>query len=122
LKNECKKYDWDVIAVQEVRWKGQGVLTGRDYHIYYSGSTDKHEYGSAFLVKSKLKTLVMDFQPHGERMCKIRIRGKTNNVTLLNVYALTEEKSEVSKDTVMNVWKKYMIRSQKMILELYWQM
>ena len=26
LKKECKKYDWDVIAVQEVRWKGKEYL------------------------------------------------------------------------------------------------
>jgi hypothetical protein len=26
LKKECKKYDWDVIAVQKVRWKGKEYL------------------------------------------------------------------------------------------------
>ena len=61
----------------------------------------------------------MDFQPHGERMCKIRIRGKPNNVTLLNVYAPTEEKSEVNKNTFYESMEKIYDQIPKIILELY---
>ena len=36
----------------------------------------------------------MSFTPINERICKLRMKGKFHNITLINVHAPTEEKTE----------------------------
>jgi hypothetical protein len=37
---------------------------------------------------------VIGFEAINERICKIRIKGKYNNMTLVNMYAPTEDKAD----------------------------
>ena len=41
----------DVVALQEMRWKGSGILRGRsnDADIYYSCQNQKHGFGCGFV-------------------------------------------------------------------------
>lgn len=98
MTDELSRMRVDIAAIQEVRWKGSGNVQGRNYIIFYSGSSEKHAFGTAFVVPSRLKQAVMDFQPINERLCKLRLRGKKCHMTLINVHAPTEEKSEEEKD------------------------
>lgn len=98
LTDEISRLRVDIAAIQEVRWKGSGNVQGRDYVIFYSGSNEKHAFGTAFIVPLRLKDIVMEFQPINERLCKLRMRGKKYNVTLINVHAPTEEKDEEEKE------------------------
>ena len=40
----------------------------------------------------------MGFEPINERICKLRLKGKYHNITIINIYALTEEKDEDTKE------------------------
>ena len=50
-------YDADVIALQEVRWKGSGVLKGRkdEADLYYSCQQNRHELRCGFAVGCRLR-------------------------------------------------------------------
>ena len=41
---------------------------------------------------------VIGFEPYNERICKIRIKGKYNNITLINVYAPTKGHTDEIKE------------------------
>ena len=41
---------------------------------------------------------VIGFEPYNERLCKLRIKGKYNNITLINIYAPTEDHTEGIKE------------------------
>ena len=89
-----------IIALQEVRWKGHGQIKKNKYSIYYSCSQQNTgQFGTGFMVKKEIEKNIMSFTPINERICTLRLKGKFHNVTLINVHAPTEEKIE-EKDTV----------------------
>ncbi|CAG4965960.1 unnamed protein product [Colias eurytheme] len=81
----------DITAVQELRWVGDGVIEKPDFTTYYSCHKKNHIFGTGFVVSKRLKHLVIDFQPINERVCKIRLRGRFQNYTIINVHAPTED-------------------------------
>ncbi|XP_054719192.1 uncharacterized protein LOC129228537 [Uloborus diversus] len=88
----------DRSKVQEIRWLGYGILEKRNYSFYYSCHDSQHQFGTGFVVSKKLRERVVDFVPVSERICKLRLRGKLHNISIICVHAPTEEKPEVEKD------------------------
>ena len=85
LEKEISRYKLDVVAIQEVRWTGHGKMERKEHSIYYSCQAKKHEFGCGFVIAKKINHLVMDFQPIDWRICKIRLRGKFQNISIINV-------------------------------------
>ena len=46
--------------------------------------------GTGFILLKKMENYITGF----ERLCKLRLKGKYNNITLINVYAPTEDHTE----------------------------
>jgi len=88
-----------IIAVQGIRWKGQGQIKKNLYSLYYSCSEQNTgQLGTGFMVKKEIEKNIMSFTPNNEKICTIRLKGKFHNITLINVHAPTEEKMEEEKD------------------------
>ena len=45
LIGEVLKYKIDVLAMQEMRWTGAGIMDRRDYSVYYSCQNRDHALG-----------------------------------------------------------------------------
>lgn len=96
---EVEKYEMNIVALQEMRWPGQGKLKKKNWDIYYSGTNNNaHVFGVGFMVGKTLRDKVISFNPMNERICYIRIKMKFNNISLFTVHAPTEDKEEVIKD------------------------
>jgi hypothetical protein len=50
------------------------------------------------MVKKEVEKNIMSFTPINERICKLRIKGKFLNITLIKAHAPTEEKTGEEKD------------------------
>jgi len=79
--------------------------------LYYSGSSSKRgQAGTGFILLKKIQNYVIGLEPYNERLCKLRIKGKYNNITLINVYAPTEDHTEETKehfyDNLSTCWTK----------------
>ncbi|PSN47766.1 Craniofacial development protein 2, partial [Blattella germanica] len=99
LVDEISKTNIEILTIQEIRWSGEGTISKDKYTLFYSGNKDKAgQAGTGFLVNKKLKDHISGFIPINERLCKLRYRGKYNNVTLINSYAPTEEKNDDDKE------------------------
>ena len=91
--------DLQVVALQEIRWKGQGQIKKDKYNLYYSCKEDQTGYlGTGFIIKKEITKNVMGFETINERICKIRLKGKYHNITLINIHAPTEEKDDDVKE------------------------
>ena len=91
IVGEVRKYGIDFVALQEVRWKGQGEINKLDYTLKYSGAEKQGKHGVGFVIMEKLKENIMEFNAINERLAYLRIKAKPLNISILNVYAPTEE-------------------------------
>ena len=102
LVDEIAKTQTEILALQEVRWPGKGQINKKDYLFYYSGTKEKTgQAGTGFLLMKKIQKHLINFELHNERLCKLRIKGKFNNITLINAYAPTEDKTEEIKEQLV---------------------
>ena len=99
IGREMIKFKYDLIALQEIRWKGQGEMKKKLYTVLYSGNEDRRgNRGTGFIISEKARRNILGFEPINERICKIRIKGKFRNISLLSVYAPTENAEEKEKE------------------------
>lgn len=90
----------DIVALQESRWPLAGKVNTKDYVIYYSGCDNNRYYGgTGFAVRKRWSEAVLSFNPINERMCTLRIKGKFTNMSLVSIYAPTEDADEEDKDS-----------------------
>jgi len=76
--------------------EGSVILDGAT--VYYSGSTDRRVAGVGFVVDRLVNSSVMVFKPIDERICYLRISGGSHNLSLVCVYAPTEDADMRTKD------------------------
>ena len=92
--DELKKHNVLTTALQEVRWP-QDDWIKENYTLLYSGSkTSKEEHGTGFLITGCATKCILGFEPINERMCKLRMKGKLYNMTIISVYAPTEDENK----------------------------
>jgi hypothetical protein len=81
-----------------VQWVGNEVLESKKCTFYYSCHTEKHIFGTGFLVDKRIGHMILDFKPISMRMCKQRLRGKFYNYSFFCECAPTEDKDEEQKE------------------------
>jgi len=65
---------------------------------FYSGKEEgTREFGVAFVVERNVKRNVLDFKVVDERICVLRFKTRSQNVSLINVHAPIEEKKDLEK-------------------------
>ena len=56
-----------IVALQEIMWKGYGHIRKKDYSLYYSCNTDTTgQFGTGFLVKKEIEKNILGFEPYNE--------------------------------------------------------
>ena len=96
---EIGKARVDVVAVQEIRWQGQGRIDKKDFSLFYSGPKERMgRYGTGFIINAKMRKSFLSVMPLSDRLCKLRLRGKFRNITLISTYAPTEDSPDAVKN------------------------
>jgi exonuclease III len=123
LVEEIAKTQIEILALQEVRWPGKGQINKKDYHFYYSRTKENTgEAGTGFLLMKKMQKYIISYELHNERLCKLRIKGKYNNTTLINAYAPTEDRTEEIKEQFYDDLQSMVDKVPKSDLTSYWVM
>jgi exonuclease III len=99
LLSQLDAYKMDIIAIQEMRWTGEGIIDKKNHTIFYSCDRKHHMFGTGFIVNKRIKHLVTDFKAKTPRICKIRVRRLFFNYSFICAHAPTEEKDDDKKDT-----------------------
>jgi exonuclease III len=93
LAENIKRITIDVVAIQEIRWSGIGLIQKKDFSFYYSGANNNTgQVGTGFLIQKKMQKYIISCMPYNERLCKLRLKGKLNNLSLISVFAPMEDK------------------------------
>ena len=107
LVREIRKYSFDVVAIQETKQKENQIIEIEDYIYFNSGDKSKIR-GTGFIVHKKLKQHILQFQAISDRMCCLRLKGRFQKITLINVHAPTEKTDiEVKEEFYETLDKEY---------------
>jgi exonuclease III len=72
LAEKVKRVKLDVVAIQEIRWRGTGLIQKKDFSFYYSGANNNTgQAGTGFLIQKKMQKYIISFMPYNERLCKL---------------------------------------------------
>ena len=96
---ELARYKLDLVGVQEVRWDNRGTVRVGDYHFFNGKGNENHQLEMKFFVHHRIVSAVKRVEFVSDRMSHIVLRGRWCNIIVLNVRALSEEKSDSSKDS-----------------------
>jgi hypothetical protein len=50
------------------------------------------------MIQKSVMKKILGFEPISDRICKLRVKGTFHNMTLINIYAPTEDKEEEIKE------------------------
>ena len=95
LAKEIAKTQIEILALQEVRWPGKGQIKNT---IYSTTVGLRRKQAKQAQVSYSWQKYIINFELHNKHLCKLRVKGKYNNITLINAYAPTEDKTEEIKE------------------------
>lgn len=98
LSDILKDRKFDIVALQEICWKNSTVRTFREGHTIYQSCGNTNKLGTAFIVMGKMQKRVIGWWPINSRMCRLRIKGRFFNVSIINVHSPHLGSSDDEKD------------------------
>uniref|UniRef100_A0A8D9F872 Craniofacial development protein 2 n=1 Tax=Cacopsylla melanoneura TaxID=428564 RepID=A0A8D9F872_9HEMI len=98
LRREAVTYNLDILAIQETRWTETGLQSCEEYTMYYGGNQEHHTFGTAFLVRNVHLEAIKKYVFINPRLSYIQLKGKFNDIFIINVHAPTEDASTENKD------------------------
>jgi len=97
---EMAKREIDIMGISETHWIGHGKLQLQEGEtIIYSGREDNiHRQGVGILMSRNTSRALIDWSPISERIIQARFYSNYIKLTLVHVYAPTEDAEEQVKD------------------------
>ena len=83
-----------ILGICELKWMGMSDLDSEDHYIYYCGQESLSRNGVAIIVSERVRNAVLGCNLKNDRMISVRFQGETLNITVIQVYALTNNAEE----------------------------
>ena len=100
VAREMTRRGIDITGISETHWVGQGkVQLAGGHTIIYSGRDDNnHREGVGILMAKRATETLIDWTPISKRIIKARFYSQHIKLTLVHVYAPTEDADDQTKD------------------------
>ena len=82
----------NILGISELKWTGMGEFHSDVHYIYYCGQQSLRRNGVAFIVNKRVQNAVLVCK--NDRMISVRFQGKPFNITVIQIYALTNNAEE----------------------------
>ena len=92
LRNEMKRFRHDIIGISEVRWKGIGETSNRDF--IWSGEDTTHVRGVAMLLNDKARKALIGYNLVNLRIIAARFDAAPCKITVIHAYTPTSAFSD----------------------------
>jgi len=92
-----------IVALQEVRWRGYGLLKKDRYSLYYSCNPNTTgRAGTGFIIQKSAMNKILGFEPISDRICKLRVKGKFYNTTQIHTLQRKIKKKKLKSNSTKN--------------------
>ena len=79
----------NILGISELKWTGMGEFNTDDHYICYYGQESLRRNGVAIIVNKRVQNAVFGCNLKNDRMISVHFPGKPYNITVIRVYALT---------------------------------
>ena len=94
VKQEMARVNIDIPGISELKWTGMGEFNSDDHYIYYCGQESLRRNGLAIMVNKRVQNAVLGYNLKNDRMISVHFQGKPFNITVIQVYAPTNNAEE----------------------------
>ena len=94
VKQDMARVNTDILGISELKWTGMGEFNSDDHYIYYCGQESFRRNRAALIVNKRVHNAVLGYDLKNDRMISIHFQGKPFNITVIQVYALTNNAKE----------------------------
>ena len=91
----------NILGMCEVRWTGAGLITSDEYTVIYSGG-HTHERGVGILLDEQRSKCLIGYWTISDRIMLVKLKGKPFDISIIQVYAPTADKSEEEHEQFYN--------------------
>ena len=85
----------NILEMSELKLTGMGNFNSDDHYIYYCGQKYIRRNGVAPIVHKKVQKAVLGCNIKNDRMISVHFQGKPFDITVIQVYFLTNKAEEV---------------------------
>ena len=107
VKQEMARVNVDILRISELRWTGMGEFNSDDHCIYYYEQESLRRNGVAIMVNKRVRNAVLGCNLKNNRMISVRFQGKPFNITVIQVYALTNMLKKLKLNGSMKTYKTF---------------
>ena len=94
VKQEMARVNVDILGISKLKWTGMGEFNSDDHYIYSCGQESLRRNGVAIMVYKRVQNSVLGCSLKNNRMVSVRFQGKSFNIIVIQVYALTSNAEE----------------------------
>ena len=89
FKQEMARVNVDIVGISKLKWTGMGEFNSDYHYIYYCGQESFRRNGVAIIVNKRVQNAVLGCNLKNNRMISVCFQGKPFNITVIQVYAPT---------------------------------
>ena len=94
VKQEMARVNIDLLGIRKLKWTGMGEFNSDDDYIYYCRQEFLRRNGVAIMVNKRVRNAVLGCNLKNDRMTSVHLQGKPFNITVIQVYAPTNNAEE----------------------------
>ena len=94
VKQEMARVNINILGISELKWTGMCKFNSDDHYFYYCGQESLRRNGVALIVNKRVRNTVLGCNLKKDRMISVHFQGKSFNITVIQVYALTSNAEE----------------------------
>ena len=98
VKQEMARGTNYIFGISKLKWTGLGEFNSNDHYIYYCGQESLRRNGVAIMVNKRVQNAVLGCNLKNDRMISVHFQGKPFNITVIQVFAPTNNAEEAEVD------------------------
>ena len=89
VKQEMARVNINILGISKLKWNGMGEFNSDDHYIYRCGQESLRRNGVAIILNKRVQNTVLGCNLKNNRMISVHFQSKPFNITVIQVYAPT---------------------------------